>query len=183
MNDDVPESPERTRALLEELPRLAGRACPGCARAVCGHEAVMSVVLGYKDAPRCARCLAGALGRKPEELRDQLADYIERRDCFRSGWAWAQEREGFADPRRPACLWPEEGPMKADVEWDAGDMGCGELVLELRMRLEAMRPGGRIKLTARDPGAPEDMPAWCRLTGHALVSAKHPVYWIQRKEG
>ncbi len=68
-----------------------------------------------------------------------------------------------------------------DSEWDAGEMGCGELVLELRMRLKPMRPGQTLKLTARDPGAPEDLPAWCRLTGHRLICADHPIYLIQRK--
>jgi tRNA 2-thiouridine synthesizing protein A len=69
-----------------------------------------------------------------------------------------------------------------DAEWDAGDLGCGELVLGLRLRLEAMPPGHVLKLTALDPGAPADLPAWCRLTGHALVQAEHPVYLIRRKE-
>ena len=73
-------------------------------------------------------------------------------------------------------------PMKADQEWDAGDMGCGDLVLELRLRLQDMKPGQVIKVTARDPGAPADMPAWCGLTGHALLEAKHPVYLIRKKE-
>jgi tRNA 2-thiouridine synthesizing protein A len=72
--------------------------------------------------------------------------------------------------------------MAEAEEWDAGDMGCGELVLLLRFRLEAMRPGQRIRVTARDTGAIEDMPSWCRMTGHTLLSAKHPVYLIERKE-
>jgi tRNA 2-thiouridine synthesizing protein A len=72
--------------------------------------------------------------------------------------------------------------MYPDSEWDAGDMGCGELVLELRMRLKALRPGRLLKLTARDPGAPEDLPAWCRLTGHHLTYIDHPIYVIRRKE-
>ena len=72
--------------------------------------------------------------------------------------------------------------LKADDAWDAGDMGCGELVMELRARLNALRPGQLFRLTARDAGAPEDLPAWCRLTGHALVRAEHPVYWIQRRK-
>jgi tRNA 2-thiouridine synthesizing protein A len=71
---------------------------------------------------------------------------------------------------------------EAPVEWDAGDLGCGELVLELRMRLAAMSPGRVLRLTARDPGAPLDLPAWCRMTGHTLVSGQHPVYLIRRKE-
>ena len=74
------------------------------------------------------------------------------------------------------------GPFQADAEWNAGDMGCGELVLELRLRLEAMSSGQIFKLCARDAGAPEDLPAWCRLTGHCLLRAEPPTYWIQRKE-
>ena len=70
-----------------------------------------------------------------------------------------------------------------DAAWDAGDMGCGDLVLELRMRLQSMKPGDVLKVMARDPGAPEDLPAWCRLTGHTLLSSQHPEYWIRRKEG
>jgi tRNA 2-thiouridine synthesizing protein A len=45
-----------------------------------------------------------------------------------------------------------------------------------------MKPGQIMKLTARDPGAPADIPAWCRMTGHALVGGQPPVYLIQRKE-
>ena len=70
----------------------------------------------------------------------------------------------------------------SDAEWDAGDMGCGDLVLELRARVEVLGPGRVLRLTARDPGAPADIPAWCRMTGHALVSAQHPTYLIRRKE-
>jgi tRNA 2-thiouridine synthesizing protein A len=69
----------------------------------------------------------------------------------------------------------------SDLEWDAGDLGCGELVLELHMRLSAMRPGQALRLTARDPGAPQDLPAWCRMTGHTLVSQHHPVYLIRKE--
>lgn len=62
-------------------------------------------------------------------------------------------------------------------------MGCGDLVLALRIRLNALPPGGVLQVTARDPAAPLDLPAWCRLTGHVLVRADHPVYLIRRKEG
>jgi tRNA 2-thiouridine synthesizing protein A len=55
-------------------------------------------------------------------------------------------------------------------------------VLELRNRLKALSPGAVLEVTARDPGAPEDLPAWCRLTGHQLLQAAHPRYLIQRKE-
>jgi len=61
-------------------------------------------------------------------------------------------------------------------------MGCGELVMGLRIRLQPMKPGQILKLTATDAGVPEDLPAWCRLTGHKLFFFHHPEYWIQRRE-
>lgn len=66
--------------------------------------------------------------------------------------------------------------------WDAGDMGCGELIVILRQRVRALPPGGVLHLIARDPGAVEDLPAWCRLTGHPLRMASHPFYDIERKK-
>lgn len=66
-------------------------------------------------------------------------------------------------------------------EWDAGDMGCGEILILLRSRMRKLEPGGVLKLTARDLGAPEDMPAWCRLTGRRLLRAQHPDYWIEQR--
>lgn len=66
-------------------------------------------------------------------------------------------------------------------EWDAGDMGCGELLIHLSLKIRQIQPGQLFKLTAADPGAIEDMPAWCRLTGHPLVEAAHPLYILQRK--
>ena len=65
-------------------------------------------------------------------------------------------------------------------EWDAGHMGCGEILLLLRRRMQALSPGEAFKLTAHDPGAPVDMPAWCRLTGRRLLRADHPEYWIEQ---
>jgi tRNA 2-thiouridine synthesizing protein A len=70
----------------------------------------------------------------------------------------------------------------ADAEWDAGDRGCGELVLELHGRLAQLPPGRVLRLVARDPGAPADLPAWCRMTGHTLVAAHPPIYLIRGKE-
>jgi len=65
--------------------------------------------------------------------------------------------------------------------WDAGDAGCGQLVVELRRRLRRVEPGQRLELIARDAGAVVDLPAWCRMTGHLLESANHPIYIIRRK--
>ncbi len=76
----------------------------------------------------------------------------------------------------------EGGTPIPDDEWDAGDLGCGELVLELRWRFERLKRGQILKLTARDPGAPAEIPAWCRLTGQTLVGRHHPIYLIRRDD-
>ncbi len=72
------------------------------------------------------------------------------------------------------------GDPKSVARWDAGTMGCGELVLELRFLMADLPKGAQLHLTALDPGAPEDLPAWCRMTGHRLLRTSHPEYWIER---
>lgn len=75
----------------------------------------------------------------------------------------------------------EEREVHSDADFDAGDQGCGELVMELKFKLADLPPGAVLHLVARDAGAPEDLPAWCALTGHSLIAARHPEYWIKRR--
>jgi tRNA 2-thiouridine synthesizing protein A len=65
--------------------------------------------------------------------------------------------------------------------WEAGELGCGQLVFELRRQLDGVDPGDDLEVVTHEPGAPVDLPAWCRMTGHTLVSAEHPTYVIRRK--
>ena len=140
---------------------------------------------------------AAELEREPLQMRDELWSFIVHRPCHRAGWAWANREEGYDPGALPGCLWPSprktERPYQGELiekgdesyeneAWDAGDIACGDLVLELRMRLRAMKPGQVLRIKATDPGAREDIPAWCRLTGHKLLGAEHPQYWIERKE-
>jgi NifU-like protein involved in Fe-S cluster formation/TusA-related sulfurtransferase len=66
--------------------------------------------------------------------------------------------------------------------WDAGDLACGELVIDLRRRL-MVRPGKILRVVSSDPGAPEDIPAWCRMTGHELISFDKLTssFWIRAR--
>ena len=72
--------------------------------------------------------------------------------------------------------------VSPDVEWDAGDLACGDLVLELLKKMKALSPGAVLKLTATDPAARIDIGAWCRVTKNRLVAMSPPVFFIQRKE-
>jgi tRNA 2-thiouridine synthesizing protein A len=89
--------------------------------------------------------------------------------------------DGPVDPIGDSPTPPAELPV-ADA-WDAGDLGCGELVMALHLRMKGLRGGDIFRVTATDPAAPEDLPAWCRLCGHTLVAMHHPNYWIRRKGG
>ncbi|MEX1309040.1 MAG: sulfurtransferase TusA family protein [Candidatus Sulfomarinibacteraceae bacterium] len=64
--------------------------------------------------------------------------------------------------------------------WEAGELGCGQLVFELKRRIKEIDPDHALEVVTHEPGAPVDLPAWCRMTGHTLVSADHPVYVIRR---
>lgn len=67
------------------------------------------------------------------------------------------------------------------MRWDAGDLGCGAILPALRARLAEVGPGATLTVIVRDAGAPTDLPAWCRMTGHELVSAAPPEFVIRRR--
>ena len=73
-------------------------------------------------------------------------------------------------------------PEPSVVHVDGGDLGCARLLVLLRARALELPAGTVVHLTTSDPVAPIDLPAWCRMTGHTLVSATHPVYFIRREE-
>ena len=67
------------------------------------------------------------------------------------------------------------------VEWDAGHMGCGEVLIQLRLRFRPLQSGQLFRLITRDIAAPLEIPAWCRVTNRQLRHAEHPEYWIEQK--
>ena len=76
----------------------------------------------------------------------------------------------------------EPSDHEADARWEAGELGCGQLIVGLRRALDGLRAGQRLAVVAHDAGAWIDIPAWCRITGNALIFEDHPTYII-RKEG
>ncbi len=78
-----------------------------------------------------------------------------------------------------------DGPpagWKHDSEFDGKGTGCGEILIDLRMHFRKQEGGTFVLVTAHDEGAPVEMPAWCRMTGHRLIEAKHPYYLVKVKE-
>jgi len=184
-------------SVIAEVLAHWGSPCARCRTPLVGHEVVMSLILGYKGEPSCADCLAAEYGRDTEQHVRLVAAHVRRLECYSEGWRHADARsraEGaWPHPRIPSDItMPERDEIEApqqettmepehDAEFDAGDMGCGDLVLELRLTLSDLAPGAVLRVRATDAGAPGDLPAWCRLTGHQMVHTEHPLYWIRRR--
>ena len=62
-----------------------------------------------------------------------------------------------------------------DAEWNADELACGELVLELMLHIKTIEPGRVLKVTTDDPGAPQDIPAWCNLTDNVLLAQRRRI--------
>lgn len=54
---------------------------------------------------------------------------------------------------------------------DASGLRCPMPVLRTRRALDEMSVGDRITVTATDPAAVHDMPAFCSMAGHNLLMA------------
>lgn len=60
---------------------------------------------------------------------------------------------------------------------DGTGLLCVTLILRLRAALDGVAPGTLVHVTATDPAAPLDLPAWCHLTGHHYLGpvGEHPL--------
>jgi TusA-related sulfurtransferase/uncharacterized OsmC-like protein len=57
-----------------------------------------------------------------------------------------------------------------DAVCDGGDLDCGSgLLLIIRDAMQPVPAGGVLEVRSREPTVREDLPAWCRMVGHALL--------------
>ncbi len=61
------------------------------------------------------------------------------------------------------------GHLESDVFYDFEEMSCGDLLIALMKAMRPLPSGSRVEVRALDPGAPIDIPAWCRMVGHELL--------------
>ena len=66
--------------------------------------------------------------------------------------------------------------------WNAGEAGCGALILGLKREIERIEAGELLEVTARDAAAPIDLLAWCQMTANTLVAEDHPTYVLKKKD-
>ena len=59
--------------------------------------------------------------------------------------------------------------IQADHELDCSGMLCPMPVVKTSQAIKKLEVGQVLKMIATDPGAPPDMAAWSRQTGHELL--------------
>ncbi|MCF8531716.1 MAG: sulfurtransferase TusA family protein [Reyranella sp.] len=57
------------------------------------------------------------------------------------------------------------------LEYDASGLLCPLPVLRANRKLRELSSGGLLTVRATDPAALQDFPAYCRQTGHELISS------------
>ena len=62
------------------------------------------------------------------------------------------------------------------VELDARRMLCPMPVIKLQNCINQQPVGTRVEITCTDPGALSDIPAWCRINGHNIISSLEQEY-------
>lgn len=172
--------------IVAQLRYWTSQPCLACKSPLLAEDVLYSNALGFKTCPKCLACLAKGLEREQADLKTTLLQHIRRRPCLCRAFELSTGTHTQADcspiPTDGFTHDSNGAPLIPDSIWNAGDLGCGDLVLLLRGKLRAMLPGELIQVTALDSGAPEDIPAWCNMTGNRLIYQQHPVYLIQNKD-
>lgn len=54
-------------------------------------------------------------------------------------------------------------------ELDASRLLCPMPVIRTQDKIKTLSMGDILKVTCTDPGALNDIPAWCRINGHSVI--------------
>ena len=68
---------------------------------------------------------------------------------------------------------------------DGGDQGCGGgLLILILQAIKRLDSGNILEIRSTDAGVREDLPAWCRMTGHMLLAEQegelHNRYFVRK---
>ncbi|MCP4472719.1 MAG: sulfurtransferase TusA family protein [Gammaproteobacteria bacterium] len=72
------------------------------------------------------------------------------------------------------------------VEVDARRLLCPMPVIRLQDCINRQPAGASVRITCTDPGTMNDIPAWCRINGHSVISSdqrQQEFIFVVRKNG
>ena len=73
------------------------------------------------------------------------------------------------------------------IELDARRLFCPMPVIRLQDCINQQAVGTRIKITCTDPGVMNDIPTWCRINGHEVISSRELgdeyIQVVEKKDG
>ena len=83
---------------------------------------------------------------------------------------------------------PRADDVLEQLNTGAAGATCATLTPAIRSRLREMQGGQVLEVRVDDPGAREDIAAWCRLAGHELLAVVEPEprqlhCYIRKKSG
>ena len=55
---------------------------------------------------------------------------------------------------------------------DARNSLCPMPVIKTQNKVNELKAGDTLEVTSTDPGALNDIPAWCRINGHEIIDSK-----------
>ncbi len=74
--------------------------------------------------------------------------------------------------------------MNEVIEVDARRLFCPLPVIRLQNTINKNPPGTRVRIVSTDPGSMNDIPTWCRINGHQVLSGeeqdKEFVFLVQK---
>ena len=62
--------------------------------------------------------------------------------------------------------------MKADSTLDCFGLLCPMPIVKTAAKMRELEPGQVLEIVSTDEGIKEDMPAWCKATGHEFLGVE-----------
>ncbi len=63
-------------------------------------------------------------------------------------------------------------------ELNARNLMCPLPVIRAQDQIATMQPGEKLRVVCTDPGALNDIPAWCRINGHKVLETQQDDYEV-----
>ena len=95
---------------------------------------------------------------------------------------WSKVAEaGPVAGQAPKVAEPLVSLLGGDQLYDAGDKGCAFGPMdEIAALIRKMNAGQTLEIRANDPSVAFDLAAWCRMTGHTLVTQQGDRFLVRK---